>query len=54
MPIHNIITSILSQHLGLDFTKAPQEQVRQVIMKWRNWVDELNNSVYVRPNRGEF
>ena len=26
---------------GLDFTKAPQEQVQQVIMQWRNWVDEL-------------
>jgi hypothetical protein len=26
---------------GLDFTKAPQEQVQQVIMQWKNWVDEL-------------
>ena len=26
---------------GLDFTKAPQEQVQQVILKWQNWVEEL-------------
>ena len=26
---------------GLDFTKALPEQVEQVIMKWKNWVDEL-------------
>src|SRR5215831_12342455 len=26
---------------GLDFTKAPQEQVQQVILKWRDWVEEL-------------
>ena len=26
---------------GLDFTKAPQEQVQQVIIQWKNWVDEL-------------
>jgi len=26
---------------GLDFTTAPPEQVQEVIMKWRNWVDEL-------------
>ncbi|PWT76567.1 MAG: hypothetical protein C5B59_06155 [Bacteroidetes bacterium] len=26
---------------GLDFTKAPSEQVQQVILKWKNWVDEL-------------
>ena len=26
---------------GLDFTKAPQEQVHQVIIKWKNWVDGL-------------
>lgn len=26
---------------GLDFTKAPPDQVQQVILKWRNWVEEL-------------
>src|ERR1051326_8108574 len=26
---------------GLDFTKAPQDQVQQVILKWKNWVEEL-------------
>lgn len=26
---------------GLDFTKAPQTQVQQVIMQWKSWVDEL-------------
>jgi len=26
---------------GLDFTKAPPEQVQQVILKWQNWVEEL-------------
>jgi len=26
---------------GLDFTKAPQEQVQEVILKWKNWVEEL-------------
>jgi len=26
---------------GLDFTTAPPEQVQQVMMKWKNWVDEL-------------
>ena len=26
---------------GLDFTRAPQEQVQQVIMQWKHWVDEL-------------
>ncbi len=26
---------------GLDFTKAPQEQVQQVIQKWTNWVGDL-------------
>jgi hypothetical protein len=28
---------------GLDFTKALQEQVQQVIMQWKNWVDELTD-----------
>lgn len=26
---------------GLDFTKAPQEQVQQVILKWKEWVEQL-------------
>ncbi len=26
---------------GLDFTKAPQDQVQRVIIQWRNWADEL-------------
>ena len=26
---------------GLDFTKAPQEQVQQVIQKWQGWVEDL-------------
>jgi len=26
---------------GLDFTKAPAEQVQEVILKWKNWVDDL-------------
>jgi hypothetical protein len=25
----------------LDFSKAPQEQVQQVIILWKNWIDEL-------------
>jgi len=27
---------------GLDFTKAPPEQVQEVISKWRSWVDDLS------------
>lgn len=26
---------------GLDFTKASPEQLQQVLMNWKNWVDEL-------------
>jgi hypothetical protein len=26
---------------GLDFTTAAPEQVQEIIMKWRNWADEL-------------
>ena len=26
---------------GLDFTKAPQERVQQVIIKWKSWVEKL-------------
>jgi len=26
---------------GLDFTKASPEQVQEVILKWKTWVDEL-------------
>jgi hypothetical protein len=26
---------------GLDFTKAPPEQLQKVLMNWKNWVDEL-------------
>jgi hypothetical protein len=26
---------------GLDFTKAPPEQVQQVIQKWQKWVEDL-------------
>ena len=28
---------------GLDFTKAPAEQVQDVMLKWKHWVDELTN-----------
>jgi hypothetical protein len=27
---------------GLDFTKAPPEQLQQVIMNWKNWTEELS------------
>ncbi len=26
---------------GLDFTKAPAQQVQEVILKWQHWVKEL-------------
>jgi hypothetical protein len=26
---------------GLDFTSAPPEQVQQVILKWKSWVEDL-------------
>jgi hypothetical protein len=37
---------------GLDFTKAPAEQVQQAMQKWRNWVDELKQAgVYIGGER---
>jgi len=27
---------------GLDFTKAPPEQLQQVILNWKNWTEELS------------
>src|SRR5437764_12321666 len=26
---------------GLDFTKAPAEQIQQAMMKWKKWTEEL-------------
>jgi hypothetical protein len=28
---------------GLDFSKAPQEQLQRVLMNWKNWTEELAN-----------
>jgi hypothetical protein len=37
---------------GLDFTKAPAEQVQQAMQKWRNWVDELKEAgIYIGGER---
>jgi len=42
---------------GLDFTKASPEQVQQVLMKWKGWIDELaKKGIYgggQRVNRNE-
>jgi len=37
---------------GLDFTKAPQEQVLEVILKWKEWVDNLTSKdIYIGGER---
>jgi hypothetical protein len=37
---------------GLDFAKAPQEQVQEVILQWKEWVDELTRKdIYIGGER---
>ena len=37
---------------GLDFTKAPQDQVQQIMIKWKAWVDDLTEKgIYNGGNR---
>lgn len=42
---------------GLDFTQAPQDQVQQILLKWKAWVDDLTaKGIYnggERLTRGE-